>query len=370
MQNGVVFVLALIGLAGVIYAIVDLSTNHFSKSNNATKSMKTRKTYTLFAEMIDGFEYRWLFQVALSDVKGVALDLKDREEFVDFVPKGDVIFICIGHPSQDELQVISTRYANHKLIFFQLSDEENDYDAAFYPKCHLVYRNYFHVVKSLDIQCEYLLRKKPTWNPERNVFWYPLGYGKFIPSLSLVLPISERSHLWSFVGSHKPQRDMMVNSINNARNSEELIAKASIFKYFETFGESQMATPLRYSQTLYNSKFIPCPRGGSAEQFRIWECFEAGCIPIIDKTDLDEHIDLQYMKLLNLKQHIIPVESWDHFDQLLTQLEIQVENNPKHFDKHQLHMMEDYQQIKRNFQTHVAHVLQEKFVASVLRTDS
>lgn len=109
------------------------------------------------------------------------------------------------------------------------------------------------------------------------VHWLPLGYGHMLlpGASSLRQPSSARRLLWSWSGSvqRKPDRDAFLAALQDHAEWPALNASGFLetFDFFNANAAGLASTSAMYSGLLYDSCFVPCPRGRSAEQFRIWE---------------------------------------------------------------------------------------------------
>jgi len=74
---------------------------------------------------------------------------------------------------------------------------------------------------------------------------------------------------------------------------------------------SGMMGGVQYSSWLYESRLAPCPNGGSAEQFRVWEALEAGAVPLVPSNVHPHH--LEYLLALDFRVVWIDPSRW-HLD--------------------------------------------------------
>lgn len=81
----------------------------------------------------------------------------------------------------------------------------------------------------------------------------------------------------------KPDRQAFLASLQGHAQWPALNASGYLetFDYFGANARGLASTGAMYSGLLHDSVFVPCPRGRSAEQFRIWEALEAGATPVV-----------------------------------------------------------------------------------------
>ncbi|KAK9832609.1 hypothetical protein WJX81_003413 [Elliptochloris bilobata] len=123
--------------------------------------------------------------------------------------------------------------------------------------------------------------------PGAAVTWFPLGYGHMLLAGAAALrqPASVRRLLWSWSGSvqRKPDREAFLAALRSHARWPELNASGYLetFDFFNANQNGLASTGAMYTGLLHDSVFVPCPRGRSAEQFRIWEALESGAMPIV-----------------------------------------------------------------------------------------
>jgi hypothetical protein len=69
--------------------------------------------------------------------------------------------------------------------------------------------------------------------------------------------------------------------------------------------------PLAYTALLLDSRLAPCPNGGSAEQFRVWEALAAGAVPLLPSGVRPHH--QAYVRALGLRALWVDQGRW-HLD--------------------------------------------------------
>ena len=141
-----------------------------------------------------------------------------------------------------------------------LSDEFCTDDVSFYelPTCKKVIRNYVR-----DI-------------PNPRVITIPLGFHyKGVNRKSF----AEREFVWSFHGTNWFNRKECLEGLSEFKHSCNLTPE---------WNHSTMTKKDDYLAILENSKFCPVLRGNNFETFRLYECLEAGTIPLYIRNDGDE----------------------------------------------------------------------------------
>ena len=141
-----------------------------------------------------------------------------------------------------------------------LSDELCIDDISFYdfPACKKVVRNYIRNSTSSKVQT------------------IPLGF-HYKSTNNRVF--ADREFTWSFHGT-------------NWFNRKEQLEILSEFKhnchFTPNWNHATMTQKDEYLMILENSKFCPILRGNNVETFRLYECLEAGTIPLYIRNDGDE----------------------------------------------------------------------------------
>jgi len=148
---------------------------------------------------------------------------------------------------------------NFKFGLIHLTDESCADDISSYKYCKFVLRNYY----------------RP--NVEDHVLHFPLGWNDGFRQITDNNPYEQRSNTWAFVGERWDQnRNSMVKSMSSVSGGKIYVAK----QHGPRLSVSEMSKIYR------DSIFIPCPKGAlSIDSFRVTEAFEAGCIPIVEKSD-------------------------------------------------------------------------------------
>ena len=147
---------------------------------------------------------------------------------------------------------------------------------------HHVFRHYYHEGMG-DQSIHYL--SEPVARHLPAMAWMPLGLARLRalpPAYSLGL--LDRAHLWSWIGSTggKHERAEMLAALDAHPRGADIRA-AGFLRHFGQFvgadvepAEPESLSAWEYTMLMHQTQFVPVPAGQSAEQFRLWEAFEAG----------------------------------------------------------------------------------------------
>jgi len=219
--------------------------------------------------------------------------------------------------------------ARQRVLVFHYSDEHEDrtIPEGGYTLPRLLLRNYYSEGKDRLVDLTYLQEgggggplevgnfaagTSPGAPPAR-LIWAPLGHtDHFAANLAplLNIPIRSRPYAWSWSGSKdgKWARDYFLRGIDEFPRKAELLASGRLHVYSKFMEGGGVLGSVEYSSWLYQSRVAPCPNGGSAEQFRIWEALEAGAIPLLPKDVHPYH--LKYFEALDLKALWVDQSHW------------------------------------------------------------
>lgn len=164
------------------------------------------------------------------------------------------------------------------------------------------------------------------------VSWFPLGYGTDVVIDSITqnsLPTSRRPLLFGWAGdvAFKPERveafDGLVKATTNTISTSvhRLFTEDVVIMRAQGFHQPMLEL-LHYTQLMLDSRFLPTPAGGSAEQFRIWEALYHHVHPIVLQKHVQDTMGgpLQYLVRLGLGP--ILLENWADLQSVLMQLEM------------------------------------------------
>jgi hypothetical protein len=94
-----------------------------------------------------------------------------------------------------------------------------------------------------------------------------------------------------------------VEGLQGAPDAAALLAAGRLNVFTQWQGAGALA-PAAYTALLLESRVAPCPAGGSAEQFRVWESLLAGAVPVVRRGAPP----LAYLPALGFEA--LEVESW------------------------------------------------------------
>jgi hypothetical protein len=142
---------------------------------------------------------------------------------------------------------------------FQISDESYSGGYDIYANFDFVLRNYYSSIF-----------KHP------GIMLLPLGPTKYDPNRPPIESAIEREFLWSFAGTRTAARMEMYRAFKNIEPSD--------CHFYDS--RKHQKPPLdgnAFLTLLSRTIFCPCPMGNvMLETFRLYECLEMGCIPILE----------------------------------------------------------------------------------------
>ena len=177
----------------------------------------------------------------------------------------------------------------HPFNVLHLSDEFLADDISFYnlPNCKKVVRNYVRVTN-------------------HNVCTIPLGFHyKCAKDCAKDRTFIDRKLIWSFHGTNwfNRQSDLTILSCLYPHNCH----------LTPQWNHSTMTTEDDYLLVLNDSKFCPILRGNNFETFRMYECLEAGTIPLYVRSEGDE----SYWKFIS-RLSLLNIETWEKAKEVIT----------------------------------------------------
>lgn len=177
---------------------------------------------------------------------------------------------------------------NKPFKVIHLSDEFGADDTSFYslPMCKVVVRNY--VLNTLNNAA----------NNTPNIITIPLGY-HHKPSQKTQKSFSERKLMWSFHGTAWFDRKKSLENLADVLPHNCHLTP--------DWNHPTMTKEEHYLATLVDSKFCPVLRGNNVETFRLYECLEAGTIPLYVRQTGDDGFWRFISDNLGLKE----LTNWD-----------------------------------------------------------
>ena len=296
-------------------------------------------------------ETAFLTRVVLASVPKVChqqVAIRRRDDFVTDAPSAAVLVITFDM-MEAEWHIVK----RSNIVVLHLSTEYSSESTQFYSDAAAVFRQYWTEAIPLS--------KPGDQGAVPQTTWLPLGYGRFEPLAALNGPLRFRKYLWAWLGSvgmNRPQRPRMLEGLQAAPPH---VVDSGKLHVFEDFAGAEAWLPLEYSATLYDSVFLPVPAGHSAEQYRIWEAFESGCILIFLSGQMHHSSVLAPIRALNFQ--FLEIHDWLDLPQLLERL---YRYRKQHFSmqKYQdmaYHNHKVWTEVKSNLSEHFADVVQFVF---------
>ena len=199
------------------------------------------------------FELDWLSYLLDNREIAISSDVKNLS-----IGKKVVLILNRHLPYHSYINQLRLNQASYGIIL--LSDENltEPFEYVHDPACKFVFRNYVH----------------PWYYQNPKVYTFGLGYKVgFKNKLKTIKKTENRKYMWSFLGTpHTNRKEALAHF-------EDIIPHK--IHLTNGFGAENQVSIEEYSETLNNSVFALCPLGqSSADNFRIYEALEAGCIPI------------------------------------------------------------------------------------------
>jgi hypothetical protein len=165
--------------------------------------------------------------------------------------------LCWAPYHNDYIAEMTARNYNFGLI--HLTDEDCKTDISSYNQCKFVLRNYYR-----GPMPEHVMNIPLGWNT---------GFTDFCNNKSS----SDRKFVWACVAARWDQnRNDMVKAMSTVAGGSLYVADH----------HGPRLTPAQMSEQYHDAIFIPCPQGAIiVDSFRITEALEAGCIPIVERSD-------------------------------------------------------------------------------------
>lgn len=178
-------------------------------------------------------------------------------------------------------------HLKYSFSLVHLSDEERNSSLETYSLCKSVFRNYYR-----------------DGMPE-NTMSIPLGWNTGFTDVSDNPSISERTIDWAFIGQRwDSRRQEMANVMQNVPNGVLYVGELS----------GPRLSAVEMSKIYRKSIFVICPHGSViADNFRVTEAFEAGCIPIVQR-------DTYYLSMHGIDFPAIQVDNWSDIPSIIQNL--------------------------------------------------
>jgi hypothetical protein len=175
----------------------------------------------------------------------------------------------------------------YKFGIIHLTDESTRDNIDSYQHAKFVLRNYY---------------REGTLN---KVLHIPLGYNDNFADLTDNPTAKERKYIWSYVGERwDHNRNIMAGAMRTVPNGNLYVVHHS----------GPRMSVVDMSRLYRESIFIPCPRGAiSIDSFRVTEALEAGCIPIVEKSDY-------WAKMHGPNPPLIQISNWQEAPIIINEL--------------------------------------------------
>ena len=375
------------------------STQKSSSPDSSTTSSPDNNDLTSIEELQDGpepyvtrdcvipvyapynYEFKWILDVLVSQVPrhcDCAIRLLDAEDMardfrawatqepndgsddtdgvvVDEPPYEFAIVVVLLNLDGGIRELLETsekfrEYASTRAVMVHMSDEGEWADTSFYPKFKATYRNYLSLKPERKTSLNYLKRPSVPDEEDMLAYWFPLGYStSFLASPHIISPLKFRPKLYFWAGSSggKHERGIFLESI---RSNQTLVQRGFLHEYggFQAnLGSSDLIQPIGYTRLMYEARVVPCPAGGSPDQFRISETLESGAIVMIKKG----HAHLAFMDELGFKY--IGLDEWTQAREMLEK----VDGDREYFEElgeWAEQNVNRWQQLKFDFASHLA----------------
>jgi alpha(1,3/1,4) fucosyltransferase len=240
------------------------------------------------------YECKWLFSL-FGNLQNVTIEHVDLSSAI---PTNCPIFI-LQRPYVIESMKILLHWAKFgaKFKLLHLSDEGNT-DLTRDPLIIYKFPNCIQILRT------YIRNDFPD-GTEDKIKVVPLGFRWSFLNASqnplLRTPNTPfRENHWCFFGTDWNNRSTLLKPLLDAQFIKSC-------KFFPNWNDPDSLSREDYIMEMTNSVFVPCPDGINPETFRFYEALEAGCIPLVVKTEKNA-------AWLNWVSNYIPImanDSWE-----------------------------------------------------------
>ena len=228
------------------------------------------------------WESTWI-EYLFRNIPHKTIENLDRSQFID----NSIIVesICWAPYHNQYCQDLHDRGLKFGII--HLTDESTRDNIDSYQHAEFVLRNYYR---------EGLSEK---------VLNIPLGYNDNFTDLTDNPSSRERKYLWSYVGERWDQnRNAMAGAMRTVPNGNLYVVHHT----------GPRMSVVDMSRMYRDSVFVPCPRGAiSMDNFRVTEALEAGCIPIVERSDY-------WAKMHGPNPPLIQISNWQEAPAIIADL--------------------------------------------------
>ena len=241
--------------------------------------LKPFRSFTIYhmGDTYESYEHLWLNEIF------------NNVTFTPITSETHNSWYVVQRPYIEAYNSYFTLLDSKGIIFnvLHLSDELCIDDISFYnlKSCGRVIRNY---VRNND-------------RNDHNSLTIPLG---FHHKSTINKPFTDREFVWSFHGTHwfnrKEQLDILSDFVHDCHLTPN-------------WNHSTMTDENKYISVLNNSKFCPILRGNNFETFRMYECLEAGTIPLYVRNEGDG----LFWSFISSKMSLLNIESWEKANDII-----------------------------------------------------
>lgn len=228
------------------------------------------------------WESTWI-EYLFRNIPHTTIENLDHSQFID----NSVIVdsICWAPYHNQYCKDLYNRGYNFGII--HLTDETTRDNIDSYQYARFVLRNYYRE------------------NVPLNVMHLPLGYNDNFTDVLDNPSAKDRKYTWSYVGERwDHNRNLMAGAMQSVPNGDLYVVHHS----------GPRMSVVDMSKLYRNSIFVPCPRGAiSTDNFRVTEALEAGCIPIVEKSDY-------WSKMHGPNPPLIQISNWQEASSIINDL--------------------------------------------------
>lgn len=228
------------------------------------------------------WESTWV-EYLFRNIPHTTIENLDHSQFIDNSVIVDSICWAPYHNAYCE----EMKNRGYKFGIIHLTDESTRDDIDSYRHAQFVLRNYYR---------EGMLPK---------VMHIPLGYNDNFTDVTDNPSVADRKYTWSYVGERwDHNRNIMASAMNTVPNGNLYVVHHS----------GPRMSVVDMSKLYRNSIFVPCPRGAIIiDNFRVTEALEAGCIPIVERSDY-------WAKMHGANPPLIQISNWAEVPAIIADL--------------------------------------------------
>ena len=201
------------------------------------------------------WESSWI-EYLFRNIPHTTIENLDHTQFID----NSVIVEAICWAPYHNAYIDEMAKRGLKFGMIHLTDESTKDNIDSYRHCRFVLRNYYRGEGLGD-----------------NVMHIPLGWNDGVTDVADNLPSAQRKNTWGYVGERwDHNRNTMASALQTVPNGILYVVHHT----------GPRLTPVEMSKIYRDCIFVPCPRGALIiDSFRVTEALEAGCIPIVEKSN-------------------------------------------------------------------------------------